>query len=146
MRGDAQPQSEEIQDSAAHLKHLQSIIFKFDADCTPDKGQLSRTFYNGLRPPIKLWIDEIGGQQMSWDDLVSVANRAKAKARIHNNDHLDQWCPKGKCPLKMNVYFRDEQQPKTAAPSQVKINYPPAGQSEASEKAQNEKTRKRQGK
>ncbi len=54
LKGDAQRQLEEIQDWAAHLKHLQSILLEFDTNNTPREGQLGRTFYDGLRPSIKL--------------------------------------------------------------------------------------------
>ncbi len=40
LRGDAQHQLEEVQDWAAHLEHLQSILLKFDANNTPGEGQL----------------------------------------------------------------------------------------------------------
>ncbi len=54
LRGDAQYQSEEVQDWATHLEHLQSILLEFDANNAPQKGQLGRTFYDGLKPSIKL--------------------------------------------------------------------------------------------
>ncbi len=69
LRGDAQYQLEEVQDWAAHLEHLQSILLEFDANNAPGEGQLGRTFYDGLRPWIKLWIANIG-EDMPWDDLV----------------------------------------------------------------------------
>ena len=65
MRGDSQHQGEEVQDWATHLEHLQSILMEFDANCAPGEGQLGRTFYDGLRPSIKLWVDEVGREQMS---------------------------------------------------------------------------------
>lgn len=40
---------------------------------------------------------------MSWDDLVSAANKAKAKARIHGNYYLNQQYPKDKHLLKINI-------------------------------------------
>ncbi len=40
LRGDAQYQSEEVQDWAAHLDHLQSILLEFDANNAPQKDQL----------------------------------------------------------------------------------------------------------
>ena len=115
MRGDSQHQQEEVQDWAAHLEHLQSILVEFDADCAPLEGQLGRTFYDGLRPSIKLWIDEVGRQQLSWDELVTAANRAEAKAHIHNNHHLDQRCPRGKRPLKL-VFKESREQQSTEKP------------------------------
>ena len=54
MRGDSRHQLEEVQDWAAHLEHLQSILVEFDADCAPLEGQLGRTFYDGLRPSINI--------------------------------------------------------------------------------------------
>ncbi len=54
LRGNAQHQLEEVQDWAAHLEHLQSILLKFDANNTIGEDQLSQTFYDGLRPLIKL--------------------------------------------------------------------------------------------
>ncbi len=64
MRSDSQLQLEEVQDWAAHLEYLQSILLEFDADWAPLEGQLGRTFYDGLRLSIKLWIDEVGRQQL----------------------------------------------------------------------------------
>lgn len=109
MRGDSQHQLEEVQDWAAHLEHLQSILVEFDADCAPLEGQLCRTFYDGLRPSIKLWIDEVGRQQLSWDELVTAANRAEVKARIHNNHHR-------KRPLKLTLKDSGEQTTEKAQP------------------------------
>ncbi len=60
LRGDAQHQLEEVQDSVVHLEHLQFILLEFDANNAPQKGQLGQTFYDGLRPSIKLWIADIG--------------------------------------------------------------------------------------
>ncbi len=109
MRSDSQHQLEEFQYSAAHHEHLQSILLEFDADFAPLKGQLGRTSYDGLRPSIKLWIDKVGRQQLPWDKLVKAANRAEAKARIHNNQHLDQRYPKGKRSLKLTLKDSNEQ-------------------------------------
>ena len=148
MRGDSQHQQEEVQDWAAHLEHLQSILLEFDADCAPSEGQLCHTFYDGLRPSVKLWIGEEGRQQLSWDDLISAANRAEAKARIEDYRHLDQRCPKGKRPLKLSIDSRDEKpgekpQPKaTTSGLSVTPAKPASGfqqGSEAAEKARKEK-------
>ncbi len=102
------------------------------------EGYLGRTFYDGLRPSIKLWIDEVGRQQLPWDKQVKAANRVKAKARIHNNQHLDQRCPKEKWPLKLTLKDSNEQsseKTKAAPPHQKSAG------SLQSEKAA-EKTRK----
>ncbi len=145
LRGDAQHQSEEVQDWAAHLEHLQSILLEFDANNTLREGQLGQTFYDGLRPSIKLWIANIG-EDMPWDDLIRAANKAEARTKIQGSTHLDQRCPKGKRPLKMSLNSRDDQ---TKAP-QAKDKATPVEQvsetEKSSEKAKKEKKKKdRQG-
>ncbi len=108
LKRDAQYQLEEVRDWAAHLKHLQSILLEFDANNALGEDQLGRTFYDGLRPSIKLWIVNIG-EDMPWDDQIKIANKAEARARIQGSTHLDQQCPKGKRPLKMSPNSRDDQ-------------------------------------
>ncbi len=54
MRGDAQYQLEEVPDWDINLEHLQSILLEFDANNVFGEGQLGRTFYDSLRPSIKL--------------------------------------------------------------------------------------------
>ena len=122
MRSDSQHQLEEVQDWAAHLKHLQSILLEFDADCAPLEGQLGRTFYDWLRPSIKLWIDKVGRQQLPWDKLVKAANGAKVKALINNNQHPDQRYTKGKRLLKLTLKDSNKQSSEKtkAAPPQQK--------------------------
>ncbi len=102
QRGDAQYQSEEVQDWAAHLEHLQAILLEFDANNAPREGQLGQTFYDGLRPSIKFWIADIR-EDLQWDDLIRVANKAEARAKIQGSTYLDQRCPKRKQLLKMSL-------------------------------------------
>ncbi len=105
---------EEVQDWAVYLKHLESILLEFDTNNISGEGQLGRTFYDGLRPLIKLWIADIG-EDIPWDDLIKAANKAEAGAKIQGNTHLDQRCPKGKRLLKMSLNTRDDQVEKTKA-------------------------------
>ncbi len=81
LRGDAQHQSEEVQDWTAHLEHLQSILLEFDANNSPQESQFGQTFYDDLRPLIKLWIADIG-EDMPWDNLIKAPNKAEARAKI----------------------------------------------------------------
>ncbi len=134
-----------MQDWAAHLEHLQSILHEFDANNAPGEGQLGRLFYNGLKPSIKLWIADIG-EDMPWDDLIRAPNKAEARAKIQGSTHLDQRYPKRKRPLKMSLNARDDQaeKPKATAP-QARIHSPSAGQSEASGGVRRERKRTRRG-
>ncbi len=114
LRGDVQYQSEEVQDWAAHLEHLQSILLEFDANNALRKGQLGRTFYNHLRPSIKLWIADIG-KDMPWDDLIRAANKGETKTKIQRSTHLNQRCPKAKWLLKMKLNYREDKTDKKAS-------------------------------
>ena len=95
---------------------------ELDADDALSEALLDRYFYEGLRPSIKLWIDEDGWKLLAWDDLVKKSSRAEAKAKIQNNWDLDQRCHRGKRPLKLMKKARNEHpekvQQKTAATSQ----------------------------
>ena len=120
MSGDSQYQLDGIQDSAVHLEQLQSIILEFDNDCAPIEGQLGRTFYDGLRSLIKFWISEVGRERLYWEELVSTANRAEAKVRMYNNQHLDQQFSRGEQTLKLTFKESREQPEKT--PSKAKTS------------------------
>ena len=87
---------------------------------------------------------------MPWDDLVSAANKAEARAKIQGSTHLDQRCPRGKRPLKMSLNSRDEQ-PERAQKSgttpqgpQGKANQAEQGSEaeKSSEKARRDKKKK----
>ncbi len=156
MRGDPQYQLKEVQDWAAHLQQLQSILLEFDDDCGPIEGQLGCTFYNGLRPSIRLWIEEVGRERLSWEELVTTANKAEAKACIHHNQHLDQQFSRGKRPLKLTFKESQDHPEKTqskATTSGLSVTPPgkPSSSSgpqrsehglEASEKARKKKKKK----
>ncbi len=40
---------------------------------------------------------------MPWDDLMKIANKAEARAKIQGRTYLNQRCPKRKRPLKMSL-------------------------------------------
>lgn len=62
---------------------------QFNPNYTLKEDQPSRIFHDIFSPSVKLWINEKRPQQMTQDKLVSEANRAKAKACIHDNNSLD---------------------------------------------------------
>lgn len=57
---------------------------------------------------------------MPRNNLVSTANKAKTRAKIHGNTHLDQRCPKEKRPLKISLNFWDDQADKKVTALQAK--------------------------
>ena len=97
IKRDSQYQQEEVQDWASHLEHLQSILLEFDTRCAPTEDVLCRYFYEGLRPSIRLWIDEEGRELDGWDSLVKRATRAEAKATMQASVSRDinQHCHQG---------------------------------------------------
>ena len=97
IKKDSQYQQEEVQDWASHLEHLQSILLEFDTRCAPTEDVLCRYFYEGLRPSIRLWIDEEGRELDGWDSLVKRATRAEAKAKMQASvsRDIDQHCHRG---------------------------------------------------
>lgn len=76
---------------------------------------------------------------MFWDNLVSIANKTKAKAPIHGNIYLNQYCLKEKRLLKMSITSQNNQakKPKAITP-QTKAN-PPAKKLKAFKKAKKKK-------
>ena len=95
---------------------------------------------------IKLWIANIG-EDMPWNNLVSAANKAKAKAKIQENTHLDQQYFKGKWSLKMSLNSRNnhlEKAQKSGIISQFLDKAYQAEQgTEAKKKARKKKKKKR---
>ncbi len=141
LRGDAQHQLKEIQNWAAHLEHLQSILLEFDANNAPGKGQLSQTFYDGFKSLINLWIADIG-EDVPWYNLIRAANKAEAGAKVQGSTDLNKRCPKRKQPLKMSLNARDDQAEKIKVTlPQTRANFRTFDQSEVIEKAK-EKARK----
>ncbi len=59
-------------------------------------------------PLIKLWIADIG-EDIPWDDLIRIANKAEARAKIQESTHLDQQSLKENRPLKISLNYRDDQ-------------------------------------
>lgn len=83
---------------------------------------------------------------MPWNDLVTITNKAKARAKILKSMHLNQWYPKEKWLLKMSLHSRNNQtdkktlQAKEKASAQAKQQTKKLKKSEKSKKSK--KTRK----
>ncbi len=129
-----------MQDWAVHLEYLQSILLEFDTNNVPGKGQLGQTFYDGLRPSIKLWIVDIG-EDMPWNNLIRAANKAEVRTKIQRSTDLDQRYSKKKRPLKMCLNACDSQVKKTKAIPSTKASLLTFDQSKVTLKAK-EKARK----
>ena len=82
MKRDSKYQQEEMQDWASHLIHLLSILQEFDTKYVSSKKVLCQHFYKGIKPSIKLWIDEKAEELDGSSALVKKATKAEAKAKI----------------------------------------------------------------
>ncbi len=82
---------------------------KFDVNYVLWKTPLSQYFYEGLKPLIKLWIDEDSRELLARDNLVKKLSRVEAKAKIQNNRDLNQRCYWDKWPLKLMKKARNNQ-------------------------------------
>ncbi len=131
IRRDSQYQKEKVEDWAAHLKHLQSILREFHTECAQSESLLGRYFYEGLRPSIKLWIDEESQEQLGWDNLIKKATKAEAKAKLQgpSSRDLDQRCPRGNWLLYAKLTAKEpcdkqskKAQPKAASPQSKPLN------------------------
>ena len=70
-------------DWAAHLEHLQTVLWEFNADLVILKPVLIRLFHNGLRPSIYAQAEQDGCQKDIWEQALKKIITAKAKAALN---------------------------------------------------------------
>lgn len=68
------------------------MLQEFDLSCILNKSQIKKNFNARLTPLVKLWINKVDREQLSWDKWVKAVNKAKTKALIHNLKDFDQNC------------------------------------------------------
>ena len=80
MKRDSQYQDESVQDWAAHLEYLQSILIEFDPGCAPEEGTMIQYFREGLRLSMQVEMEQRGRELDSFKEIVKKAVDAEAKA------------------------------------------------------------------
>ena len=80
MKKDSQYQDKSVQDLAVHLKYLQSILIEFDPDCAPEEGTMIWYLREGLRPLVRVKMEQRGRKLDNFEEIVKKAVDAKAKA------------------------------------------------------------------
>ena len=101
VKRDSQYQDKLVQDWAAHLEYLQSILIEFDSECAPEEGTMIWYFQKGLRPSVRVKMEQCGQELNSFEELVEKAVDAKAKAAFRPYSHAretDQHCVQGSQP------------------------------------------------
>lgn len=106
LNRDSQYEKEEVMDWAFHLEYLQAILIDFDAKGAPKESGLILSFREGLKPSVKICIEDLGLGMDSWEKLVEMAQRAEAKQAFHTPSHLramDRDCPQGNRPANTSM-------------------------------------------
>ena len=101
IKRDSQYQDESVQDWAAHLEYLQSILIEFDSEWAPEEGTMIWYFREGLRPSIRVEMEQRGRELDSFEELVEKAVDAEAKAALRPRSYAretDQHCLQGSRP------------------------------------------------
>ena len=60
MKRDSQYQDKSVQDWAAHLKYLQSILIELNPNCASKEGTMIQYFWEGLRPSMQVKMEQRG--------------------------------------------------------------------------------------
>ena len=68
---------------AAHLEHLQTVPYKFDADMVTLEPALIRLLRNGLKPFIRAQAKQKGRQKDTWNQAIKKVITAEAKATLN---------------------------------------------------------------
>ena len=101
VKRDSQYQDKSAQDWAAHVKYLQFILFEFDSECVPEEGTMIWYFQKGLRPLVRVEMEQRGRKLDSFKELVEKAIDAKAKAALRTRFYAcetNQHCLQGSRP------------------------------------------------
>ena len=98
MKRDFQYQDKLVQEWAAHLKYLQLMLFKFDAEWVSGKATKICYFREALKPSVQAEIEQCGRELKSFKKLIQKAIEGKAKADLWLCSYIcntDQYCLRG---------------------------------------------------
>ena len=101
FRRDSQYQLEEAKDWASHLQQLQSILSEFDPIRSPNKLTMICYFREGLKPSIKVEMEQQDQESMDFEEMVQRAVNVEAKVGLRSSTmvrELDARCPRGHRP------------------------------------------------
>ena len=153
VKRNSQYQDKSVQDWAAHLEYLQSILIEFDSECAPEEGTMIRYFREGLRPSVRVEMEQRGRELDSFEELVKKAVDAKAKAALRPRSYAretDQHCLQSSRPFaaKTNTQCQPMKDPRVekpkSRPQELKAPAPQRStdNAEISEQARKEKNKK----
>ena len=99
FRRDSQYQLEDVRDSLSHLQHLQSILSEFDR--APNELTMICYFRKGLKPSIKVEIEQQDRESMVFEEMVERTVNVEAKAGLRSVTIVrdsEICCPRGHRP------------------------------------------------
>ena len=126
FRRDSQYQLEEARDWASHLQHLQSILAEFDTVGAPDESTMIRYFREGLKPSIKVEMEQQDRASTSFEEMMQRAVNAEAKAGLRSSIMVwdtDSRCSRGHR-LSQNTSIKMQTQDSTAKESKPEESRP----------------------
>ena len=131
VKRDSQYQDESVQDWAAHLEYLQSILIEFDSEWAPEEGTMIWYFREGLRPSVRVEMEQRGRELDSFEELVEKAVDAEAKAALRPRSYAretDQYCLRGSRPsaAKASTQGQPMKDPKVEEPKKPKKSKAPS--------------------
>ena len=88
-------------DSAAHLKHLQSILLEYDLVGVPTEPTMLRYFREGLKPSVLAELEYRDLELESFNQMLKKTVDAEAKSALRpcsSTKEIDQHCPQGNRP------------------------------------------------
>ena len=97
----SQYQDKSVQDWAAHLEYLQSILIEFDPECASEESTMIQYFQEGLCPLLKVEMEQCGQELNSFKEVVKKAINAEAKAAFQPRSYArktNQHCLRGSRP------------------------------------------------
>ena len=102
LKRNSQYQLEEVQDWAAYLEYLQSILLEFDDAGAPEEPYLICFFRKGLKPSIQAQMEQRGCELDNGTEIVEKAVNAKAQANLQPTSYvkdMDQQCLRDNRPI-----------------------------------------------
>ena len=98
VKRNSQYQDKSVQDWAALLEYLQSILIEFDSEWALEEGTMIWYFWEGFCPLVTVKMEQRGQELDSFEELVEKAVDAKAKAALRPRSYArktDQHCLRG---------------------------------------------------
>ena len=77
-----------VQEWAAHLKYLQLILLKFDAEWAPAEGTMICYFRKGLKPSVQAKMEQRSQKFDSLENLVQKAVDVETKAALWPRSYI----------------------------------------------------------